>query len=142
MSRLSGKWKPSRADTPGKFGGTTISMRTIKAKGRAPPVTVPTNITGGVSVPIDLFGVNAGRRVRSMALPENLFNPFRSRWICSKIDQVSPSQFAAQQKDTAATSERGQLLSLSFSSAATVTDVLASIKREVHKALYEWALQA
>lgn len=146
MSRLSsriapGNWKPSRPDTSRKIGDTSISMPTNMTKGRAAAVTVSANNAGAVSVPINLPGVNAERRVRSMALPDNLFNPFRSRWVYSKIDEVTPSQFAAQRRDGSAASERGQLLSVASSSAATASDVLASIKREVHKALYEWALQ-
>lgn len=142
MFRLSGNSKPSQADTSGTIVDTTISMRTNKAKGHALAVTVSTNIAGDASVPNDLPGVNEGHRVRSMALPNNIFNPFRSPWVCSKIDEVSRLQLAAKQRDTVAASERSQLLSLPSPSTATARDVLAGIEREVHKALYEWALQA
>lgn len=58
-------------------GTEHVILRDGRTTAVAPSVTVYTNIAGAVAVTVDQVGLDAGRRLRSRILPENVFNPFR-----------------------------------------------------------------
>lgn len=116
----------------------------------APSVTVFTNIAGAVSVTVDQAGIDAGRRLRSSLLPENIFNPFRGRR--SKIkrggggvarddadEKMPSSEVITPRRKDGQQSEHLQLSSTS--SAAAASSSAHGIKDGVREALDLWALQ-
>ncbi|CAM9673594.1 unnamed protein product [Ectocarpus sp. 4 AP-2014] len=101
----------------------------------APSVTVFTNMAGAVSVTVDReSSTDAGRRLSSKLLPENLFNPFRD--CRSKRRQLVPP---VENKSAAATGILKQ--NPHVTSAAAAAFAVEGIKKGVRDALDQWALQ-
>lgn len=110
----------------------------------APSVTVFTNIAGAVSVTVDQAGIDAGHRLRSCLLPENLFNPFRGRRSKIKRGEVGTDADAGIPTSSDAISPRrnaGQPELPSAPSAAAASASANGIKDGVREALDRWALQ-
>lgn len=101
----------------------------------APSVTVFTNMAGAVSVTVDReSSTDAGRRLSSKLLPENLFNPFRD--CRSKRRQLVPP---VEKKSAAATGILEQNPHVTSAAAAAIA--VEGIKKGVRDALDQWALQ-
>lgn len=101
----------------------------------APSVTVFTNMAGAVSVTVDReSSTEAGCRLSSKLLPENLFNPFRD--CRSKRRQLVA---APEKKRAVATGIPEQNPHVTSAAAAAIA--VEGIKKGVRDALDKWALQ-
>lgn len=92
---------------------------------RAPPVTAYTNIARASSVAVDQVGIDAGHRLRSARLPENMFNPFLSH----------PRKHVAVSRGLA-TASGIQVVASATNTVSAVQD----IQHGVDEALDRWAL--
>lgn len=134
----------------GEWDATDVDTMVSSAVGNvavAPAVTVLTNIAGAVAVtreqphdtPTTGFQVNsgldAGQRLRSKHLPENLFNPFRRRDSRRPIDALKITQNADLEADSQQSTRE------LHHSAGGTSAAAEHIKGGIREALDRWALQ-